>query len=899
MGDIGKMFNPKTVALIGASRREGSVGAVLLQNLLSSKGLKVYVVNRRWKTIQNLPCYAEIADVPEQVDLAVIATPAATVPLIVEECGKAGIEAVLIISSGFRETGIEGEKLERRLAEIRKSYNMRILGPNCLGFIRPNIKINASIIQTAPEGGKIAFIMQSAAFGKTLLDWGMSAHVGFSMFVSLGSTMDVDIGDMIDFLGNDPYTRSIVIYMEDRLGDVKKFASAARGFARNKPIVMLRPPHLPGASDLERMASPSGGSGLTHTEALAGPDEVYDAVLKRVGVVRVKEAQDLLNAASALCSKHHPRGPRLAIISNSGGVGTMAASRLLRSGGRLAEFAPETMKALTAAQPPWWNKENPIDVFRCADLARYDNIIWICINDPGTDGVLVIFTPQETVRSGELAKNILAIARDSGKHITTAWLGGAEVREGREILIQSGFPAYETAEDAVRTYLYMWNYEHNLQLQYETPAELRVDEGPPRNHLKALIKKVVREGNLVLTEEETRKFLVNYGIPTIEARTAFTAEEAMEHAREIGYPVVIKIISPDIIFRPDVGGVVTGINSDSEMKDEYEKLLARVSELQPGAAIRGVTVQKMMEIIDYELILGAKKDRDFGTVILFGMGGIGVRIFRDFSVGLPPLNQTLARRLMEETEVYRMLQGYRGKAPADLRQLEQILVSFSNLIVDFPEIREMDINPIAIRNGKARALDARIIIDPEAIARPAPYPHLIITPYPTRLIVPWRLPDGTEVLLRPIRPEDEPLQHEMLSSLSEESLRARFFQTIRNISHEMHIRLCNIDYDREMAIVAEIRQGGKRRIIGTVRLIIEPDFKKGEFAVIVHDDFQGKGLANKLLDMVIGIAQDKGLEEFYGFVHPGNKKMLKACARLGMAGEKTPDDLVKMRLRLQ
>lgn len=901
MGDIGKMFNPRTVALIGASGREGSVGATLLNNLLSSRGLKVYAVNRSRETVQGLPCYPGIADVPERVDLAVIATPAATVPQVVEECGKAGIGAALIISSGFRETGAGGEKLERRLAEIRKSYNMRILGPNCLGFVRPNLKMNASLIQV-PEGGKIAFITQSAAFGKTLLDWGMSAHVGFSMFVSLGSTLDVDIGDMIDFLGNDPHTRSIVIYMEDRLGDVRKFASAARGFARNKPIVMLRPPHLPSLAELETQAEPAGvagGSGLTHTETLAGPDEVYDAVLKRVGVVRVREAQDLFNAASALCARHNPKGPRLAIISNSGGVGTMAASRLLRSGGRLAEFSPDTMKALQAAQPPWWDKENPVDVYRCADLKRYETIIRTCVNDPGTDGVLVIFTPQEAVRSGELAEIIRAVVKDGGKHITTAWIGGNEVRDGRELLIKSGIPAYDTAEDAVRTYLYMWNYEHNLQLQYETPAELRLDEGPSRNHLKALIKKVSREGTLVLTEEDARKFLVNYGIPTIKASTARSAEEALECAREIGYPVVIKIISPDIVFRPDVGGVVTDINSDNELKEQYEKLLARVRQLQPDAAIRGVTVQKMMGIIDYELILGAKKDKDFGTVILFGMGGIGVRIFRDFSVGLPPLNQTLARRLMEETGVYRMLQGYRGKAPADLRRLEQIIVSFSNLIVDFPEIREMDINPIAIRNGEACALDARITLDPEAIARPAPYSHLIITPYPTRLIVPWRLPDGTEVLLRPVRPEDEPLQHQMLSSLSQESLRARFFQSIRNITHEMHIRLCNIDYDREMAIVAEIKQGEKRRIVGIVRLIIEPDFKKGEFAVIVHDDFQGKGLANKLLDMVIGIAQEKGLEEFYGYVQPGNKKMLKACARLGMTGEKTPDDLMRMKLSLR
>ena len=889
MGDIGKIFNPGTIALIGAREKEGSLGAALLGNLLSSPKRKIFAVNSGREKVRGLACYRSIAEVPERVDLAVVATPAATVPGIIDECGKAGVEGVVIISSGFREVGAEGAKLEKEILEIRKRYKMRIIGPNCLGFIRPNMGLNVSFMQNVPEGGKIAFITQSAAFGKTLLDWGISAHVGFSMFISLGSTLDVDFGDMIDFLGNDPHTRSIVIYMEDTLGDVKKFTSAARGFARNKPIIVLRPPHLSRVDE----------KGYSHTGELAGPDEVYDAVLKRVGVIRMKEAQDLFHAASALCSKNHPSGSRLAIVSNAGGVGIMAAKRLLRSGGELAKFSANTMETLVAAMPPYWNRENPVDVFRCADVGRYERVIRACVDDPGTDGILVIFTPQEAARSAELAEMIRKVVKEGGKHITTTWLGGKEVREGRDMLVESGIPAYDTAEDAVRTYLYMWNYEHNLQLQYETPAELRVDEMPPKNHLKALIRQVSREGTIVLTEEETRKFLVNYGIPTMKSLTACTANEAMECAREIGYPVVLKIISPDIMFRPDVGGVITGVNSDAELRESYETLLARVRQLQPDASLRGVTVQKMMDIIDYELILGAKKDKDFGTVILFGMGGIGVRIYRDFAVGLPPLNQTLARRLMEETEVYKMLQGYRGKAPADMRQLEQILVGFSNLIVDFPEIREMDVNPIAIRNGEACALDARIILDPEAIARPVPYSHLVITPYPTRLIVPWRLPDGTEVLLRPIRPEDEPLQNEMLSSLSEESLRSRFFQTIKSISHEMHIRLCNIDYNREMALVAEIKERDKWRLIGIVRLIIEPDFKKGEFAVIVHDEFQGKGLANKLLDMVIGIAQEKGLEEFYGYVQPGNKKMLKACARLGMTGELIPDGLMKMKFMLK
>jgi acetyltransferase len=674
--------------------------------------------------------------------------------------------------------------------------------------------------------------------------------------------------------------------MEDTLGDVKKFISASKGFARNKPIILLRPTQLIEDARI----------GCTHTSMLAGSDEAFDAILKRVGVVRVKETQDLFNAASVLYSKHHPKGPNLAIISNAGGMGILAANRLIRSGGRLVRFSSDTLNALDAVMPSHWKRGNPVDVYRDADVDRFILAMQICMDDPATDGVLVIYTPQAAARSGQLAEAILRLAGQAHKIIITAWLGGDEARDGRDLLIKNNLPAYETAEDAVRTYVYMWNYERNLQLQYETPSELRVDEAPPKNHLKAMVRRICSEGGFILSEEDSRKFLKNYGIPTLNTCTAANAGEAVAFANEIGYPVVLKIASPDIIFRPDVGGVVTGINSDEELRSEYDKLMNRIRQLSPKARVVGVTVQRMIEIIDYEIILGAKKDKDFGTIILFGMGGIGVQIFRDFAVGLPPLNQTLARRLMEETEVYRMLQGYRGKPPADLRQLEQILVSFSNLIVDFPEIEEMDINPIAISNGRACALDARIVLDRSCPVPSTPYPHLVITPYPTRFVIPWRMSDGTEVLLRPIRPEDEPLQHDMLTSLSEESLRARFFQTIKSISHEMHIRMCNIDYDREMAIVAELKAETGRKLIGMVRLIIEPDGKKGEYAVIVHDDYQGRGLVYKLMDLVIGFAQEKGLEEFYGYVHPGNKRMLKACAKLGMSSERTVDGLIRVRL---
>ena len=888
MVDLHKVLNPKTIALIGATEREGSVGRRLLENLLLSKERRIFPVNPHRDRILTVECFPAVSSLTEKTDLALIATPASTVPHEVEECGKAGVGGVCIISAGFREAGPEGERLEREVAALRKQYDMRIIGPSSLGFMRPHLGLNTTFLTMSPEAGNIAFISQSGAFGRALLDWGASSHIGFSMFFSLGSMVDVDFGELIDFLGYDPHTRSIMLYVEESIGDVKKFVSAARGFARNKPIIVLKP--IPFA----RERKPSS----THAGEMAGADEVSEAVFKRVGVVRVKAAADLFNTAGALYARHLPKGSRLLIITNSSGLGIMAHNALLEMGGELGELSEANAGPLKTLLFPWSGESGYLDVHRDADVERYVAVLKAALGDSGVDGVLLIFTPQGLAEPGELAKSIAEMARQASKPVLTTWMGGGEVREGREILLKNNIPTYDTPEEAVRTYLYMYRYERNLELLYETPSELPVDQAPAKNNLKALIRKASAHGRSVLTEEESLRFLVTYGIPTVKTYSVTTVEEAAATALQIGYPLVLKIISPDIIFKSDAGGVVLGITSDGELRAEYDRLVEKVQQHSPKAVITGMTLQKMVEKIDYQIILGAKKDRDFGSVILFGMGGTGVEIFNDFSVGIPPLNQTLARRLIEETKMYRLLKGYRGRPPADLNQLEQIIVAFSNLIVDFPEIEEMDINPVAFSDGKAFALDAKVVIDRSSLAVTTPYPHLIITPYPTKYMVNWRLSDGREVLLRPIRPEDEPLEHEMLSSLSEESLRERFFYAIRTITHEMHIRFCNIDYDREMAIVAELRENGQRLIIGIGRLIVEPDGKKGEFAVVIHDDFHGKGLGYKLVDMMIGIGQDKRIEECYGIVLADNTKMINLCRKLGFSVEGLPERMTRVSLRL-
>jgi acetyltransferase len=890
MGDLKRMFNPQTIALIGATDEENTAGRTLLENLLLSKDRRVLAINPNRKSVLGLECYPRITDVPDPIDLSIIATPPHTVPEITEECGQAEVGGVIIISSGFKEMGEEGGKLEKQVSEARQRYGLKTVGLESLGIIRPSIGLNASLLRVHPEPGNIALISQGGALGAAIFDWAMGAHIGFSLFASLGSMIDVDFGDLIDFLGQDPYTRSIMIYMEDVI-HARKFMSAARGFAHNKPILVVKPGRF----------KPNVKSALSHTGALVGSDQIYDAAFKRAGLVRVKEVADVFNTVRVLHSKRLPKGPRLAIVTNVAWLGVMATDTLIESGGTLAKISEDSFEQLHGLLPPTWSKGNPIDILGDADVARYVNTVTLCLNDPQVDGVLIIFAPHYVATPEQLAEDVVQMAHKAWKPVITVWMGGKTVQEGREILLKNNIPTYETPEEAVKTYLYMVQYERNLKLLYETPAEVAVEQAPSKNHLRAMIRRVGKEGRIILTEEESKRFLVNYGIPTVQARLTQNVEGALSIAKYIGYPVVLKIVSPDITLKSDVGGVMTGINSDERLRLEYERLMKNVEESAPKARIIGVTVQKMIEKIDYEVILGAKKDRDFGPIVLFGMGGTGVQIYKDFSIGLVPLNQILAKRLMEETEVFRMLQGYRGKPPADLRQLEQIMVSFSNLIADFPEIAEMDINPIAISQGKAFALDARIVIDTNCLDLPDQfqYPHLVITPYPTRLVTNWILSDGREILIRPIKPEDEPLKYEMLASCSEETLKGRYFQKLKSLSHEMLMRLCNIDYDREIAIVAEIKEAQKKRLVGVGRLIIEPDLLNGEFAVVVHDDYQAKGLGYKLVDMLIGIAQEKGLEKFMGYVLTNNQKMLNLVRKLGFTVENAPDGISKVELTLK
>ena len=889
MGSIERMFEPETVAVIGATEREGSVGRAIMENLVMGKNAReIFPVNPNRKTVLGLKCYPSVKDIPKHVDLAIIAVPAKIVPRIVEECGEAGVDGVVIISAGFREIGEKGRKLEEEIERIREKYGLRILGPNCFGFIRPHIGLNATFLERMPEPGPIAFISQSGALGSAVLDWAVASHIGFSMFISLGSMLDIDFGDLIDYLGEDPNTRSILIYIEgiDDIKRARKFMSAARGFARTKPILILKPgKHEAGAK-----------AAKSHTGAMVGSFEVYDAAFKRIGAVRVDGIGDLFNCASVLDSRYLPSGPRIAVITNAGGPGVIAADAVVDYGGEVANLSEKTIRTLDSVLPPHWSKGNPVDVIGDADVKRYVEAIKACLNDPNVDGVIVIYTPQGAAEPRELAEAVVDLALERVKPIIAIWMGGgAEIDEARKIFYNNNIPCYQTPEDAIKTYMYMYRYKRSLELLYETPRELSLDLAPPKYHLKVLIKRAVKEKRDVLLIDEAERFLKVYGVPVPDGGLARSVGEAMIIASKIGYPVVLKIVSPDIIHKVDVGGVVVGINNEAELREAFNKLLDNMKKKAPNARIEGVYVQKMVTRADYELILGSKKDPIFGSVILFGSGGVGVELFRDYAIGLPPLNQVLARRLMEETRVYKILKsGFRNKPPADLSKLEEILVRFSNMIIDFPEIKEVDINPLIVSGSKAYAVDVRIILDlAKAEEEPEPYSNLVIMPYPAKYVVPYRLRDGREVLLRPIRPEDEPIEAELIKNLSEESKRFRFFYIIKDITHEMLVRFCNIDYDREMAIIAEYTDpNGKKRNVGVGRLIMDPSRKRGEFAVVVADDFQGKGLGTKLVDMLIQIAYEKGLDSIYGVVMPENTKMIELCKKLGFDIRYTPEEVI-------
>ena len=870
---LDSIFRPNRIALIGVSNDPNSVGGITLKNLVSGgfNGV-VYPVNPKREAVMGIPCYPSVASLPKTPDLAVIMTPAEQVPDIIEECGKAGINGVIIMSAGFKESGEKGKLLEQRIKEQIGTFpDMRVIGPNCLGIIVPRAKLNVSFANGMPRKGKVAFISQSGALCTSVLDWANESKIGFSYFISIGNSVDVTFGDLIDYLGQDTNTKSIILYVES-LTDARSFMSAARAFARKKPIIVYKSGRFP----------ESAAAAASHTGALASEDAIYDAVFRRAGLARVYDIGNIFDFTDLVGRKRMPKGTGLAIVTNAGGPGVMATDTLISLGGKLITLSDETMGKLDKLLPSFWSHGNPVDVLGDASPDRISQATSIVLDDENVDAVLVILTPQAMTNPTTTAQAIVDISAKTSKYVMAAWLGGTSMRAGLDILNNAEIAVYNTPGQAVRSFMTMTQYINNLELLYETPKDVPVSFNYNRQSLREKYVGNIFKKSRILSEDDSKLLINDYGISTTHPELAVTEDEAVKIADKKGYPVVLKISSPDIVHKLDVGGVALNLETEDIVRATYKNMLATVSERVPDAKIDGITVQKMIDTKDdVEMILGIKKDKLFGTVMLVGMGGSSAELFNDKRLEFPPLNEQLARQMIKSLKMYPLLEGYRGSKPKNIEKLIEVLIRLSYLAADYPEIEELDINPLIVTHDDVIVLDARIVVDNDLNGKAnVDYSHLILRPYPERLRKKTKLRDGTDVLLRPIKPEDESMWLEMLSSCSKESIYHRFRYDFYFNSHEVATQFCYIDYDREMGIVAEIDYNDRKRLIGVGRLIADPDVVNAEYAVLITDDWQHKELGYILTQYCVDIAAAAGITRVSAETTSDNKAMISVFRKL-------------------
>jgi acetyltransferase len=890
-------FNPTSVAVIGATEALGSVGRTLLENLIGHGSRTIYPVNPRRKTVLDVEAFPNVSALPEAPELAVIATPAKTVPGVVDECVAAGVKAAIIISAGFKECSAEGAALEREVLAAARRGGMRIIGPNCLGLMRPQAGLNASFASHMALSGRVGFLSQSGALCTGVLDWSLQEHIGFSAFVSIGSMLDVGWGDLIDTLGDDPHTDSIVIYMESigHADDVRAFLSAARHVALTKPIIVLKA----GRSAEATKAAAS------HTGGMTGSDDVLDAAFKRCGVLRVNTIAELFYMAEVLGKQPRPKGNRLAILTNAGGPAVLATDALVSGGGQLAPLLDGTRATLDSVLPSAWSHANPVDVLGDAGPDRYAAALDALHADPTTDGLLVVLTPQAMTDPSQTASEIIRQTKlHSGtcKPILASWMGGADVAIGREILNRAGVPTFPYPDTAASVFNNMWRYSHNLRALYETPTlSASYDkQGAPYLHARIPIEQALAGGRTLLTEAEAKSVLAAYDIPTVRtvAVEASSGEDAcVAEAERMGYPVVLKLLSHTITHKTDIGGVKLNLADVEAVRNAYRDIERSVREHSGAEHFQGVTVQPMVSRSGIELILGSAVDPQFGPVILFGAGGIFVELYKDRALGLPPLNTVLARRIIEQTTISEALKGIRGRKAVDMGQLEQILVRFSQLVAEQPRIKEIDVNPLLATEDGLCVLDARIILhSPDVLT--ADLPRTAIRPYPSHYTREWAMNDGTSVTIRPIKAEDEPRMVQFHKTLSPETVHGRYFGMLSlsaRTQHERLVRVCFTDYDREIALVAarstsDNSDAGNVEILGVGRLVKLQGERVAEFALVVSDPAQGQGLGMELMRRLIEVGRAEGLERIRGEVMAENTRMRQLCAALGFADECHCDD---------
>lgn len=885
--NLEKLFRPTSIAVIGATNRPGAVGSVLMHNLLEG-GFEgpIMPVNPKHSAVAGVLAYPDIEQLPMAPDLAIICTPAAAIPALIEQLAGIGTRAAIVLTAGLDKAKTpDGRTVKQAMLEATNKHLFRILGPNCLGLLVPGIKLNASFAHLPASDGKIAMVSQSGALCTVILDWAAENGAGFSHFISMGECTDVDFGDVIDYLANDSSTRAILLYIE-AITNGRKFMSACRSAARNKPVIVIK-------SGRDGAGAKAAAS---HTGALAGADQVYDAAFRRAGMLRVENIGELFSAVETLTRAKRQTGERLMMMTNGGGLGVMAADLLGQHNIEIPELSAETIAKLDAALPDTWSRANPVDIIGDAPGERYTAAAQALLDDPSADALLVMHAPTAIASSVEAADAIISVAGNSKKNVLASWAGGKAVGPARRKLREAGIPSYDTPNDAIRGFLDVVEYRRNQQLLMETPLSAPSIVSYEHDEARAIVNARLANGRNLLNEPESKAVLSAYGIKTVETHVVETAEEAAEKAVEMGFPVALKILSDDISHKSDAGGVRLFLNSSNEVRSAAQEILNKVGKVRPDATIQGFTVQQMASRPGaHEVIIGVSPDPVFGPVIMFGHGGTAVEVIGDRSIALPPLNMVLARDLISHTRISKLLAGYRDKPAVDMDALCESLIHISQLIIDIPEIQELDINPLLVDEHGVLALDARI-----KVARDAKGPGMAIRPYPKNLESEAILGDGQKILIRPIRPEDEPAHVKFLSKINPQDIRFRFFGQIRDLPHSEMARLTQIDYDREMALIAKLPYGDDEgETVGVVRTITDPNNERTEFAIIVRSDIKGRGLGRILLQMMIEYCSRRGTKEMVGQVLRDNEVMLALTSQIGFTRSLVPgEDAYELKLDL-
>ncbi|MGA7180827.1 MAG: bifunctional acetate--CoA ligase family protein/GNAT family N-acetyltransferase [Thiobacillaceae bacterium] len=874
------LLHPRSVAVFGASDREDSVAGIIFRNMVTSgfQG-QVFPINPKREEVLGRRCYANAAALPETPELAIIATPAPSIPGILEDCGARGIKHAVVLSAGFREIGRQGAMLEEKVLQTAKRLGIRFIGPNCLGIQRPAIGLNATFALGTALPGDLALVSQSGAICTAMLDWAASNGIGFSSVISTGASADLDFGELLDYLAYDPATKGILMYIEG-IRDARRFMSALRAVSRLKPVVMVKVGRQEAGS--KAVAS--------HTGALVGSDAVFDALVRRAGVVRVTTILQLFACARALAAHIRPTGNRLTILTNGGGPGVMATDRAVEMGVKLAELAPTTMDQLNAALPPTWSHGNPVDIIGDAGADRYRAALTACLADPGVDGVLAMLTPQAMTKPSEAAQAVVEVAKGSSKPVLACWMGESQVAEGRKLFKDAGIPYFTTPEPAVEVFSYLSAFYENQRQLMQTPEPLSHQAPPDVEGARLIIESALAQGRHMLNEVESKALLSAFHIPVAQTSIARNATEAMLMAQQMGFPVAMKINSQQVSHKSDVGGVRLGLSNGQAVRGAFMGMMEEVHRHVPEAVLDGVVIEPMVSRPNArEVLVGVVSDPVLGPVIAFGAGGVDVEAFQDQAVSLPPLNRYLADDLIKRTRVVKLLGEFRNRPSANFTAVEQVLLRVSEMVCELPWIAELDINPLLVDEHGALAADARILI---AARTPGAdrYSHMAIHPYPAHLVSHWQLPNGMDVTIRPIRPEDAEITQAFVRGLSEEAKYFRFMDAVRELSPAMLARLTQIDYDREMALLMVTEIDGHEVEMGVARYAVDASFANGEFALVVDDRWQHQGIGHKLMNVLMDVARAKGVKVLEGEVLKSNHKMLHLVEGLGFRIEPHPED---------